>query len=80
VRPEGRLVAVALVGRGAGGGSVWVANRLDNTLTRIDAKTGKRVGDPVEVDTNPYALDVRGGHVWVTSPPKGTITRVDFGR
>jgi DNA-binding beta-propeller fold protein YncE len=67
------------VGIAVGGGSVWVANRLDNTLTRIDTATGKKVGDPVEVDTNPYAVDVRGRHVWVTSPPKGTITRVDFG-
>jgi DNA-binding beta-propeller fold protein YncE len=67
-------------GVAVGGGSVWVANRLDNTVTRIDAATGKRVGDPVEVDTNPYAVDVRGGHVWVTSPPKGTVTRVDFRR
>jgi DNA-binding beta-propeller fold protein YncE len=68
------------VGIAVGGGSVWVANRLDNTLTRIDTASGRRVGNPVEVDTNPYAVDVRGGHVWVTSPPKGTVTRVDFGR
>jgi hypothetical protein len=68
------------VGIAVGGGSVWVANRLDNTLTRIDTASGKRVGNPVEVDTNPYAVDVRGGHVWVTSPPKGTVTRVDFGQ
>ena len=44
----------------AGGGAVWVANRNDSTLTRIDPETNRIVGDPVEVGSNPFALDVRG--------------------
>ncbi|HZC29032.1 MAG TPA: hypothetical protein VE269_04770, partial [Gaiellaceae bacterium] len=62
------------VGRGA----VWVANRNDSTLTRIDPKTRRRVGEPVNVGANPFGLDVSGHSVWVTSPPDGTVQRVDF--
>src|SRR4051794_21417503 len=61
-----------------GGGAVWVANRNDSTLTRIDPDTNRRVGDPVEVHSNPFGLDVSGHQVWVTSPPDGTVQRVDF--
>jgi DNA-binding beta-propeller fold protein YncE len=61
-----------------GGGAVWVANRNDSTLTRIDARTGRRVGNPVEVAANPFGLDVTGHQVWVTSPPDGTVQRIDF--
>ena len=61
-----------------GGGAVWVANRNDSTLTRLDPETNRRVGDPVEVRSNPFALDVRGRSVWVTSPPDGTVQRIEF--
>ena len=56
---------------------MWVANRNDSTLTRIDADTNRRVGDPVEVHSNPFGLNV-SGHQWVTSPPDGTVQRIDF--
>ncbi len=62
-----------------GGGAVWVANRNDSTLTRLDPETNRPVGDPVEVRSNPFALDVRGRSVWVTSPPDGTVQRIEFG-
>jgi hypothetical protein len=63
---------------GTGGGAVWVANRNDSTLTRLDPETNRPVGDPVEVRSNPFALDVRGRSVWVTSPPDGTVQRIEF--
>jgi DNA-binding beta-propeller fold protein YncE len=58
--------------------AVWVANRLDSTLTRIDPDTRRRVGRVVNVDSNPYALDVSGRQVWVGSLGDGTVQRVDF--
>jgi YVTN family beta-propeller protein len=61
-----------------GGGAVWVANRNDSTLTRIDPETNRAVGSPVEVGSNPFAIAVNGRRVWVTSPPDGTVQRVDF--
>ncbi|MEA2226451.1 MAG: hypothetical protein QOF04_81, partial [Solirubrobacteraceae bacterium] len=36
------------------------------------------VGDPIEVRSNPFAVDVSGHQVWVTSPPDGTVQRIDF--
>ena len=62
----------------AGGGAVWVANRNDSTLSRIDPETNRVVGDPVEVRSNPFAIDVRGHVVWITSPPDGTVQRIVF--
>ncbi|MEA2253797.1 MAG: hypothetical protein QOG70_4039 [Solirubrobacteraceae bacterium] len=62
-----------------GGGAVWVANLLDSTLTRIDPVSGRPVSAPVDVDPNPFAIDVDGKHVWVGSLGRGTLQRVDFG-
>ena len=64
-------------GVGVGGGAVWVANRVGNTLMRFDARTRERVGRSVPVPGNPYALDVRGREVWVTSLGRGTVTRIE---
>jgi YVTN family beta-propeller protein len=69
------------VGRGpkgiaVGAGGVWVANSIASTLTRIDPATNRPVGEPVEVATNPYAVDIAGKDVWVTSPPEGKVQRL----
>ncbi|MDP9346081.1 MAG: hypothetical protein M3P44_10215, partial [Actinomycetota bacterium] len=72
--PVGRQPAGVAVSRDA----VWVANRLDSTLTRIDPDTRRRVGRVVDVDSNPYALDVSGRQVWVGSLGDGTVQRIDF--
>jgi streptogramin lyase len=65
-------------GLAIGNGAVWVANLLDSTLTPIDPVSG-RSGTSIDVDPNPFALDVEGGHVWVGSLGRGTLQRVDFG-
>ena len=72
--PVGRQPA----GVGVTDAAVWVANRLDSTLTRIDPGTRRRVGRAVDVDSNPYALDVSGHQVWVGSLGEGTVQRVEF--
>ncbi len=61
-----------------GGGAVWVANRVGNTVTRIDSRTVERVGRSLAIPGNPYALDVREDQLWVSSLARGTVTRVDF--
>ena len=52
-------------GVAVGGGSVWVANSGDGTVTRIDPKTDK-VSATIAVGGSPQAITVAGGRVWVT--------------
>ena len=47
-----------------GGGSVWVANSGDGTVTRINPTTDKPV--TITVGGSPQALTVAAGRVWVT--------------
>ncbi len=72
--PVGRDPRGIAVGRGA----VWVANSLDGTATRIDPKSGKVVGEPVEVGGNPSAVAVRAGTAWFSLLADNAVARVDF--
>jgi len=72
--PVGREPRGIAVGRGA----VWVANSLDGTATRIDPKSGKVVGKPVEVGGNPSAVTVRSGTAWFSLLADNAVARVDF--
>src|ERR1700722_18548772 len=45
----------------AGFGDVWVANRGDGTVTRIDAASGRVVGAPIRVGPEPDANANAGG-------------------
>ena len=63
-------------GIAAGGGSVWVANALENTLTRIDPRTRRKVGAPLTID-GATGVAVGAGSVWVSQLYPGTVTRVD---
>ena len=65
----GRPGAPLHVGRGAAGiaadgGTLWVANTLDGTLSRIDSR-GRRVVATVKVGGAPREVTVGGGAVWV---------------
>ena len=42
--------------RVAVGGSVWVADKADRTLTRLDRRTAKPSGEPVDVGGAPFRL------------------------
>jgi YVTN family beta-propeller protein len=69
----------------AGEGALWVANRGDGTLVRVDAATGRvaaRVVLPRTTEQRPHQVAVGEGAVWVTSasPRRGTanlLWRVD---
>jgi YVTN family beta-propeller protein len=52
---------VAIAG---GGGSVWVANYEDGTLSRIDSRNGSVV-KTIRVGDHPVTLATGLGQVWV---------------
>ena len=64
-----RLVDQVRVGSGpgriaSGAGSIWVANVLDNTVSRVDPKTAL-VRQTIAVDLDPTALAFGQGSLWV---------------
>jgi YVTN family beta-propeller protein len=67
----GRLPgAVAL-----GAGSVWIANRGDDTISRLD-RSG-RVSAVVPLDAQPTALAYAGGALWATTGTAGELLEID---
>ena len=61
----------------AGTELVWVANSLDDTVSRIDIESGETVGDPIDVGPDPGAVAVGGEAVWVANNGDGTVTRIE---
>lgn len=60
-----------------GGGSVWVGNLQDRTLTRIDVKHHSPVGTISLEDRTPTGLAFGVGAVWVAHGLRGQLSRVD---
>jgi YVTN family beta-propeller protein len=58
-------------------GTVWVSNTASNTVTRIDARTG-RVVAVVKVGESPVNLDVVGGDLWVPNDRGDTLSRISI--
>jgi len=78
----GRITKQYGVGRGpgavaTGGGSVWVANRLDGTVSRIDRDRGQVVTIPV--GGAPAALAFGAGSLWVADGDVRSVAQVDPG-
>ena len=76
---EGDLVAQYLVGRApralaAGGGSVWVADAKDETVSRLDPNRDRIVTIPVGSD--PVALAFGEGALWVAERGDGTVAQI----
>jgi YVTN family beta-propeller protein len=59
------------------GGSIWVLNVLDATITPLDPATGETVGKPTQVWGHPVALDAAFGRLWVIECRSGTLLAVD---
>jgi DNA-binding beta-propeller fold protein YncE/predicted Ser/Thr protein kinase len=57
--------------------AVWVANTGDETVTRIDARTGRRQAPPIPVGEDPRAIAATEGAVWVGNFGDGTVSRID---
>jgi streptogramin lyase len=58
--------------------AVWVSNYGRHTLTRIDPRTSRVVGDPIGVGRNPQALAASGKTLWVTVVADNSIVRVTY--
>ncbi|MGZ8771340.1 MAG: Vgb family protein, partial [Aeromicrobium sp.] len=65
-------------GVAVGAGAVWVTNRIDNTLTRIDLTT-RTISGMLQVGEEPGAVAVGEGSVWVAHGVDGTVWRIDPG-
>jgi serine/threonine-protein kinase len=55
---------------------VWVTNHDDNTVTRIDATTGRVIGAPVTVGEKPLGIAAGAGAIWVANYGSDTVTRI----
>jgi YVTN family beta-propeller protein len=77
-----KVVGVVPVGSGpgplaSGGGSVWVANLGDRTITRIGIERRTRaVTVPLDART-PTGIAFGAGALWVAHGPRGQLSRVD---
>ncbi|HKW72888.1 MAG TPA: hypothetical protein VJQ08_08685 [Candidatus Dormibacteraeota bacterium] len=60
----------------AAGGSIWVADQCDGTVTQINASTGESVGKPLAVGGEPRALAAGLGALWVNDYQRGTLIRI----
>jgi YVTN family beta-propeller protein len=59
----------------AGEGSIWVADALGNTVSRIDAHSG--AAEAIPVGNGPAGVAVGEGSVWVTLALDGSVIRID---
>jgi DNA-binding SARP family transcriptional activator/streptogramin lyase len=65
-------VRTRALGLSAGGGSLWVADRLANAVTRIDLAE-RRVADTIKVGLDPLASAFGYGALWVADGDSGTV-------
>ena len=63
-------------GLAVGAGAVWVSNRSDGTVSRIDAHTHVVVRT-IAVGSSPNAITITGEDVWVVNGGDGTVSEVD---
>ncbi|HEU5213096.1 MAG TPA: ABC transporter substrate-binding protein [Gaiellaceae bacterium] len=60
------------------GQDVWVANSLDNTVSRVSAATNPpSVTDTIDVGNSPTGVAVGRDSVWVANAGDGTVTRLN---
>jgi YVTN family beta-propeller protein len=71
-------------GIAVGGGSIWIASSVDDTVLRFDGRRGKLAAPPIRVNTvrrdraaGPAAVAYGYGAVWVANALADTVTRID---
>lgn len=67
-----RPIAVA-----TGGGSVWVTSMAGGVLSRVDPRSAKKIGKPLEIDDAPYQMLYAFGKLWVAAFQNDKLFRVD---
>ena len=55
---------------------MWVANSLDDSVTRIDPGTGSAT-TTIRIGRSPAGVAIGAGSVWVADGGDGTVTRID---
>lgn len=58
-----------------GAGALWVSSPLEDSVTRIDVKTGAKVTSAV--GRRPQGIAARGTQIWVVNFVEHTLTRID---
>lgn len=74
--------AASVNGIVAGPRDVWIglepSPKQPNMIARIDAQSGRAIGQPIRLGSNPdFAFAVGGGAVWVTYPQAGVVAQID---
>ena len=77
-----KVVAKIAVGNGpvaiaTGAGGVWIADVVDNAVTRIDPASANAVTANTPVGQGPTAVAVGEGAVWVANTQDDTVARID---
>jgi hypothetical protein len=67
----GSVFAIAL-----GFGSVWATNYGSDTVTRVDAASGERIGKAIRTGADPKGIAVGMGAVWVANAGDCTLSRI----
>jgi peptide/nickel transport system substrate-binding protein len=69
-------VGSAPAGITAGGGSIWVSNSSDGTVSRIDPRD-PHVEQTLQVGSSPAGIVYGAGAVWVANALDGSVSRID---
>ena len=69
------LIASALGGATYAAGDVWVVLPDEDTVVRVDDKTGRKVS--IGVGRHPTGIAARGKQIWVANIIDNTLTRID---
>jgi YVTN family beta-propeller protein len=64
------------VGLAIAHGSVWVVNRVDETVSRIDPTTSAVVAT-IPVGTTPVNVAASADAIWVTNSRSGSVSKID---
>jgi streptogramin lyase len=60
-----------------GGGSIWVVNRAEHHIFRMDMESGKALHSPVSLNFEPGKIAYGEGAVWVVSQDHSRLARID---
>ena len=60
-----------------GEGSIWVTNREEHNVLRIDMEIGEAVGIPIRLDFEPRQITYGEGAVWICSADHTRLARID---
>ena len=72
--PVGRNTIDVLIGTHD---RVFVSDKFDHTVTRIDSRTADELGEPTRVGNRPRGLAEAAGSIWVANSRDDTVSRTD---